>query len=605
MDPSDDQGNKSYSPWTGSSAEFMPKKKTPKISHGRGGVIAVFLFLALFSFAAYYFYSRGREGPNVGLEFSKPGRVMLGDPFLATITISNYSDAILKDAKISLFLPDGVSFLGQTEGQRVMEQAVGDLGPGSMSQQSFNLIVTQGRDTTKRLEARLGYGAPSKSSTRFESRSEADILVGEPAVGLTLEAPGIIFNGQNFDLQIGYANNTNQEFKNLRLKMDYPPIFSFKGSSMAAESGVNNSWFLGNLTSGSSGKFTITGSVIGPEKSFFNFGGILSADFLGETYILNSQSSSVAIGAAPLSLAVILGNGQDYAAKLGDRLQYVINYKNNSDVVMQNVTIRARLMGEMYDFKTTQAGGAFSSITNTLSWFAANTPALANLAPGQEGSVNFSVELKKSFPIRLLSDKNYKLKIDAQIESPTVPPNATAEKTISVGGLETKVSGKIEILSKALWRDAASGILNAGPYPPKVDQATSYTIHWVIINHSTDVGNVRVSAFLQSGSRFTGKVKSNMSTFPAYDPNSGLVVWQIPSIPAAKGIVGQPAEAVFQIENTPAVNQAGKNVPIVGETKIEAQDLFTNLTLQASSMAIDTGLPYDKTIDINSRTVRQ
>jgi hypothetical protein len=203
-----------------------------------------------------------------------------------------------------------------------------------------------------------------------------------------------------------------------------------------------------------------------------------------------------------------------------------------------------------------------------------------------------------------LGDKNFTLKMNAQISSPTVPPGTQASSTISAVSAENKVGGKISLSVPAYWRDAASGVLNSGPYPPKVNQTTQYTIHWAITNYSTDVENVTVSASLQSGTTCTGIVKSNVSAVPACNAATGLVTWTIPTnIPATTGITGPPAEAVFQVQNMPAINQTGNAVTLLGPTTLQATDVFTGAAYKISADAITTDLPNDKTIS-NSQNRR-
>lgn len=563
----------------------------------RGASLIGIIFLAvLVVLGGAYFFFKGGGSPNVSLEFSKPDQVLLGQPFSVTVSFSNYSEKILKNARLSLALPEGVSFVGQSPGQKVMEQTIGDLGVGGLSQQTFSLVVTSGGQSLKRLTAKLVYATEDNLKVQFESKADADIPVGQSAISLNLATPANVFSGQSFEIKVSYQNNTNDDFKNLSLKIDYPPIFRFQKSTLDPTSG-NNSWRLGSLSRGSEGSFTITGSVVGPEQSFFNFNAALTADFLGQNYSLASQTASLAISVAPLSLSLGVNDSADYIAKVGDSLRYVFRYRNNSDTALQNVTIQAKLIGELFDFQTARSNASLNSLTNTFTWTAASTPELLSLAPGQEGMVDLEIRLLGAFPIRRLSDKNYALKVQAEIQSPTVPQNTAADKTLSVASLETKVAGQIAINAKAFFRDAASGFLNSGPYPPKVNVATQYTIHWIITNYSTDVSNVQVSAYLQSGSRFTGKFKSNLEgQQPVFDENSGRVLWQIRSIPATKGIVGEPAEAVFQIEMTPAVNQVGQELPLLSETRIQALDTFTNLTLESSDGALTTSLFDDPTI---------
>lgn len=598
-----DQPGRKTSPWAQEAK--TPHKMSPRHHETRawGGIFVVIL-LILAAIGSGIFYFRSPAGPSVGLQIIRPdSQILVGDPFTLTVSFSNYSELVLKDAKVSLFLPDGVSFVGQSTDQRVMEAITSDVGPGSINQQSFNLIVTRDPQSVKHIVAKINYSTP-QSATVFENSVEADLLVGRPAVGLTFTAPEGVLSGADFEVKINYINNTNHAFKNLNLKVSYPPIFQFKRSTVEPEAG-KNIWALGDLAEGGNGVISVTGNMVGPEKAFFGFNGTLSAVFLGENYTINEQVANVAISSAPLSIAVALNNTQDYIARLGDTLNYTLTYTNNSDVVMQNVAISAKLIGAMYDFKGLPPNAPFNSLTNTLRWFAANAPVLASIAPGQSGSFEFSIRIKDAFPIRLLSDKNYTLKVEARIDSPSVPENTVAERSISVAALTTKIAGRIDFFSNSYWRDAASGILNKGIYPPKVDQPTQYTIHWKIINYATDVTNIKVSGYLPNGVRFTGAVKSNVSTSPSYDPNSGLVSWQIPALAATKGVIGVPVETIFQVEATPSINQINQNMPLVSEAKLEAVDSFTGIMLQVAAPAVDTSVPEDKTITGLERVVRQ
>ena len=54
------------------------------------------------------------------------------------------------------------------------------------------------------------------------------------------------------------------------------------------------------------------------------------------------------------------------------------------------------------------------------------------------------------------------------------------------------------------------------------------------------------------------------STTLACNPANGEVTWQVPFVAATTGITGKPLEAVFQVANTPAVNE----VPIEEVIKV-------------------------------------
>ena len=182
------------------------------------------------------------------------------------------------------------------------------------------------------------------------------------------------------------------------------------------------------------------------------------------------------------------------------------------------------------------------------------------------------------------------------MRSPTVPDNLTAAETTGLANLENKVAGAIVVQTKAYFRDAASGIANKGPWPPKVNQATQYTIHWLITNYAADVQNVEVRAFLESGVTWTGQVKGNAGSLPTYNAQTQEVVWNIDKIAATKGITTSPLEVVFQVSATPNSNQAGNYQPLIKQTSITATDTFTQTNLTNSAAAVSTALPDDPTV---------
>jgi len=211
----------------------------------------------------------------------------------------------------------------------------------------------------------------------------------------------------------------------------------------------------------------------------------------------------------------------------------------------------------------------------------------------------------EGYPIKKLSDKDFILKVAAEISSPTVPYYVASDKTIGLADFETKVVGAAIISSQAFFRDNASGIINKGSLPPKVNMPTNFTIHWQITNYSTDIKNVEVKAYLQSGVRWTNNVKSNISSMPTYNERTQEVVWQINNIAATKGIISQPIEAIFQVEATPNVAQVGENLPLLSQTILRAVDEFVNVDLTASALSLNTQLLSDANFDQTTALVTQ
>lgn len=525
--------------------------------------------------------------PVTALTIVPPSGVSVGAPFDVTVSSVNNATVPLTGAILSLQLPDGVSFIGDDPGTRVKEYSLGDVAPGAIVAQSSTLIVTGNPNTLFALSAKLIYGSAQTPSTTYEADAAAGFSAGPSVVSLSYAAPSNIVSGQSFQFTVNYQNNGAQAVSDAEIIMKYPPAFTFATSSLTVATGTNNAWNVGTLAPGQGGTFTVTGTIVGPVRAQYPVTGSVLTSIDGVRYTINTQPLNFTLVDPPLALAVSVNDSSAYVSRTGDSLDYTLTYTNNSNVTMASVNIVAALAGQMYDFTSLQTNGAFNSKAGTIMWFAANAPALASVAPGQSGSVAFSIKTKPGFPIKKLSDKNYVLDMKGTIQSPTVLPNTSGTSTISVVMAENKMAGALVLAAKGYWQ--------SGPYPPKVDQPTVYAVNWVFTNYSTDMQNVKVSAYLQSGTAFVGAASSTASSTPLYDPGTGLITWTIPFIPAGTGIADAPISASFMVSNTPAVNQVGSDVTLLGQTDFSATDAFTGGTLSGTAAAVTTALPDDKT----------
>ncbi|MBM3257520.1 MAG: hypothetical protein FJY98_04355 [Candidatus Liptonbacteria bacterium] len=592
----------STTPWAADEHLGAP----PPRSSGRFKLFGILAFLFLAGVGIFsYFLFRQPAGVSVSVEFETPPQPLLGEPFPLSLSLANQSDGVLYGAKFSIILPEDVLFVGEYSRERVHDEALGSLGPGSVTQRTVNVVVVGQPQAVKRVRAKFVYSTSPEGRVQFEKEAAAEIRVGAAALELSLEAPKQVVNGAPFTATVKYKNASKQEFKNVRVAFRYPSLFSLTKASLESATRTNDSWSLGNLPAGTQGEITFDGVVVGAEGSFFTLNAAVTADYLGESRELAVQTASLAIATSPLSVAIGVSGVQNNAANPGEVLQYSLTLKNNSSVVFRGITLNARLIGAMFNYSTLRAQASFNSLTNTLTWLTANTPELQSLNPGESKTLTFDIALKGTYPISRVSDKNYTLKVEARAESPTVLPDTAVDTTVAVGSFETKVAGKIALHAKALWKDAAWGIVNSGPFPPRVNQPTQYTIHWIITNYATDASGVRVEAYLQSGAKFLGKAKSTGATLPQYDAATGKVVWDIPSVAATRGVVGAPIEGVFQIEVIPSSNHLGGYVPILSESRLQAKDIFTGMALESTAGVLQTDLLEDPTVTVQDRRVQQ
>lgn len=586
----------------------------PQTSRGsfRGVKIAIgmFIFLAIVGVGVFVYFryvSQTNLRSNIEVTFSAANQVFAGQPFTLSVTATNISEEVMKNVRLSLLLPDGMYFVGQPPHQRLLLRSLDEMVPGSAPAETFDLIATaDSQSNVKRVQAKVVYATLTRPEVDIEYDFNHDIAVPQAALALAFGAPRTVYAGQDFDLDVTYQNNTKQDFRNVTLSLEYPPEFRFKESTPASEEDQPHLWKLGNVAAGENSRVAIKGSLNGPQNSFYNFKGTLSADFAGQTYVLNVQNPAVSIAPSPLSLSIALeGTSQRSVVQLGERITYVLRYRNNSDVTLNEVRISATPKGKLFNLSQAVTEGSFDSVNNVFTWTAGDIPQLRALAPQQEGTVRVSLPLLREFPIRTASDKHYTVFLEGTIESSSVPSGTAAQRTFTISSVETKVAGKIAIDAQAYWRDAASGIVNTGSFPMKVNKPVQFTIHWKITDHANDVKSVRVTGTLQSGSKSTGVIKSNISTKPIINANTGQITWDIPKLPANVGVVAPAVEAIFQIELTPAVNQIGSIIEFMSDTALSGIDEFTNLAVKASDRRLDSTLPDDKTVVSVDKTVQQ
>lgn len=537
--------------------------------------------------AAFYFYQYF-TGRDAVLAVSGPEEVLLGVPFEIKINFHNDSERPLQNAGVSVVLPEDAFFVEESSGKRIFSKNIGELSVGAGFSEQIKVVIFGNEQAVKQFEIKAFY-LPEALGPKaiFEKRKTLEVAVKEPAISLDLIVPQKVLSNEEFEIGLNYRNASGIDFSDVEIELKYPNFFSFKGASEAPLKG-NNLWNIPKLKAGESGRMAVSGKVIAPEQSFFDIVASIKIGFNGEKKAVSAKAASVNVAPSPLGLSVKLNNQSNYVARLDDDLNYAIHYRNNGDVGLNDVIIKVKLKGEMLDFEQLRANGSFDSLNNVITFNAASVPGLKTVAPGEEGTVYFEVKTKEEYPIKRVSDKNFTLKLTAEISSPTVPYYVATDKTVTIVEFETKVAGKIGVNSQAFFKDAASGIVNKGFLPPKVNAPVNFTIHWTIVNYAADVQGAEVKGYLRPGVKWTGSVKSNAGAAPTYNERTQEIIWSVGKIPAAKGVVGSPIEAIFQVEAVPNITQISQEMPLVGETTIKATDEFTGLHLVGSAREITT-----------------
>lgn len=527
--------------------------------------------------AAYYYIAQYYKTKDLAFDARTVDKVLIARPFDVTVDIENKSQAVLRQGRIFVSLPDGVIEVGNETDKQTIEEEVGDLAAGETVEKKYTLVIVKDEQSTKKIDVNFSY-LPQNINTRFEREKTLEVNVDQSAIALNFTTPQKVFSTENFDMGIQYRNISDIEFTNAKIKLITPQGFIYKDASMKPELG-NASWIIASSTPQAENTITVKGALEGTDQSVFEIKAQVVAMLNGKEYVINEKAANVSIASSPLSLEIVANNSPRYIAKPGDQVSYILKYRNNTEVALSDAIIKAKLKGEMFDLTSLKTKGSFDSVANTLTWSAASNPELKLIAPGVEGTVDFTIQAKGNYPIKRMFDKNYTLQVNGEINSPTVPYNVASDRTVGFATNEIKVGGDISIVGSI---DRAKG---SGPL--QVNKATRYTVTWTIRNYSTDMTGIKVSSGLEPGVKWTGVVKSNSGADPVYNDRTGELEWTIDKIIATKGAIGLPTEATFQVEVTPNVTQSG-NIPLVKDLTLTATDGFTGEVLTRQLKGLQT-----------------
>jgi hypothetical protein len=547
----------------------------------------------------YFWYSRvSFDKEQVSLDVFGQERIVSGEDIKYVVRYKNNTNASLNNAKITFLLParaitnekDGVSV--QNDQTKIIRN-VGIITSGQEGQQEFSVRALGDKDSQQKFLAKLEY-RPSNINSDFSNEKEfVSTIISVPLV-LNFDLPARIISGQTLNFSLKYVNISDATFTDSKLKIEYPAGFVYEGSFPSPSEG-DNIWSLAEIGSGEESKIVIKGTISGNEGETKLFKAQIGTqkenEFIAFAQTLNSPQVSI----SPLYVEQSL-DGQDLnSVKLEQLLAYKVKYRNTTDVAIGPVLITVKIDSQAVDFSSVRVEeGFFSSSDNTITWNASSLSGLQSLPPGEEGQVQFSLNVKSRLPINKYTDKNFTIITNAKIDSPNTPLSLVGTQLAGQNSLSVKINSQLDLKMKGYYSDKL--FANSGPIPPRVGQKTTYTVYWQLINVSNDLNNVVVEGYLPSYVTRQGSIYPSSGEDVTYEPASGKITWKIGKLSAATGILLPVRQLIFQIALTPSISQVGNSVILVKDVKVNGEDTFTGTTVSDSVIDLQSSLPDDATI---------
>ena len=619
------------------------------IHHEKGSVLVsvikklfVLAVVACLGYGFYfYFFHASSDAVSVDLAISAPEQVKSGEEFSYTIHYQNHSKFSLNSLQLELKYPDSfvVSSVSGTGIQSIStstdivsevsgtsSQIASTSTPASTVKNYFNLpalpiggqadIVVKGRlfaekNTANMFSADLSY-EPGGLSSEFKKEAVASVLVNDLGFDLNFEYANVALVNEENEIDLVFSNVKDNFLNDFELSFSLPENISLSDQSMdetasvATSSATSSKEILlkADKTSGfiwqvhglnpSDGTYRLPIYYKVNKKIDDNQTIMIKLSRKldnGNSYVFAEKNIDLNVANSNLNLTLIAnGNKNDSTANFGDSLNYSLNYANKSDSELKDVVIMAVLKSDFLDWNTfkNKNGGIIGD--GVVTWTKEQIPALADLAPGEEGVIDFSINIRpysssdlgKSFTVQSYGQFN--------VNNRQGGLNDSKSNNINI-----KINSDLNLTEKVLYFDDNNTPVGSGPLPPKVNQKTAFKVYWTIENNLHELGDTRVVSKLPDYVSFDNNNKVSNGDL-SFDNVNHAVIWNIGALP----ISTYQATAEFNISITPTDSQRNSLLVLIPGSIASAIDQDTKSALEKKGGPKTTKLEDDNIASLNN-----
>ncbi len=572
----------------------LPEKKfihkTNVSGYKRLFVVSFIFFIAALGVALFSVYRGAITLSSKNVEISILGNSFVGggESLPIQVDMANKNSSDLVDSTLTLSYPKGSVDSAGGDMERV-KKVLGTIPSGKTKTEGFSVILYGEQGTSRTVTAILEYKLAGSNAT-FVKEKTFSVMINSSPVTLTIDAPSSTATNQPFIMNIRTVFTGDTLLDNAIVHIDYPNGYVFQSAIPAPTSGTNN-WALGDLVKGTERTISIKGKLIGEqqdEKSFHIYVGSRTSETdprISVSY--NSALHSLTI-AQPFigGQIVVAGQTSDVVSLTnGSKVFGTVEWKNNAPILITNPAITLSLEGDNIDTDSIVAlGGYYDKVEKTITWNNETSFDLVTLEPGASGSLPFSFNTK-SAKAGMAGDITLSLSVRG-----TFPDRDFFQDSVS--GIDQKIvrfASKLQFAAQSLY--SVGPIKNSGPFPPKFDKDTTYTVQWFMRPVENPLSNVVATATLPLGVVWTGVI-APQSELITYVPETRVVTWNVGSLPKA---TSSPVVRTvsFQVKVRPIKSQIDSRIDLVGETSVQAIDTAVNAPISSTRPVLTNELSAD------------
>lgn len=568
-------------------SQIVDKKKISIFS--KIVIVAFVFFIAAVGFAFYKFTGIGPSQYSSTVDLTVIGPVAIGggEEMSLDFIIQNKNSFPLEVVDIVIEYPEGTKTSDLQNDLPRFRDGLGDIPANSILKKTYSATLFGEEGEQKNIDARIEYRVPN-SNAIFETRKSFELVLQSSPVRLVVNTVNEITSGQALNFDVTVASNSNSELQNVLVTVEYPFGYSFSESTIPPTKGTNT-WFFEKLSPQESKTFNVRGSLVGQnnEERVFKWNiGLSEAEKLEDfkvKFTTIPKSISLTRPFLALDLAIDGDLGVDVVKTGAAQIDGRLTFKNNTGSVIVDPQIVLKLDGEVLDDPTVDLeGGFFNSSDNTITWNKVTNPEIFS-----EIDVAETATLAFTFRSKTLASRQAVFKNPEIVASATITGKRVGEQNVPED-IKVDIAKRIKFQSDLNL--SAQTIYLSGPFPPKVEQDTIYTVKLDVTNSSNLINRGKVRATLPPYVRWNNSF-SPSSEKVTYSPSSRTIEWDLGDIREHVGFIDPNRTISIDLTLTPSASQIGQSPQLLIEPTFTGFDSFTQTEIKESAVppTIDLG----------------
>ncbi len=556
-------------------------------------IFSIIVFLGAVGFLLFNLFFENNNISNENIEISVIGNTFVdgGEKLPLIVEIVNNNPIQLEFADLVVEYAKGSTLTQSGEIQR-LRQSIGYINANTVINEKIEVLLFGEQGSIHQIKISLEYRTPDSNSIFIKDKLY-EVTINSTPIDLAIDAPIEITPNQDFTLKVkaDLNNFENENNLNMILKLDYPFGFEFVDSNPKPVLG-NNVWDLNELKSQNKSEVVITGKMIdvfdGDQKVFNVFAGPEKSDNKSEIdVVFNSLAHNVVIKKPFIGtfLSVNSKYSREYAVSANELILGGVNWVNNLSTSIDDLEIRAKLSGNAFDEKniTLNGKGFYDSVNDTVVWDKNTEELFDEVRPFANGLVTFSLKPASIFDAKgeLLIDPV--INVELSITGKQSVIGNVLDKLDAVEKKVIKIASELSLIQKT--NHATNPIKNTGPFPPKAEQETTYTITLSVANTLNNISRAQVITTLAPRVSYK-EVFVPKGSNVSFNSNTRELTWNIGNIKRGEGIKTPLKELSFEVSYTPSLSEVGKNLVLVNNSVLTGFDDFANVDLRASKGAL-------------------